>query len=164
MKRSLTQNRRLYQLFGNLNIKKDMKDSLVSQFTNGRTSASSEMEVEECQKLINTLSAIERNQRISRPTVPTNKGVCPLARTDNEQRQQMRTQVIKLMRSIGVIEGKWNSSIHLKTIQTWIKKRMGGLDKNFNNLDIPELTKFITILQTINRRYKEQTEQQAKLN
>ncbi len=68
------------------------------------------------------------------------------------------------MRSIGVIEGKWNTSKHLPMIQTWIKTRMGGLDKNFNNLDIPELTKFITILQTINRRYKERAEQQAKLN
>ncbi len=162
MTRTTTQNRRLYQLLNNLNIKDDMKDSLISQFTNGRTIASSEMEVEECQRLINNLTAIERNQRIHRatPSRPVNNN----NRTDNELRQQMRLQIIKLMRSIGVIEGKWNTSKHLPMIQTWIKTRMGGLDKNFNNLDIPELTKFITILQTINRRYKERAEQQAKLN
>ncbi len=160
--RSNNQNKRIRQLFSQLDIDEDIKSALVHQHTNGRTTKSSKMEVEDYKRLINELSAIERNQRIHRatPSRPVNNN----NRTDNELRQQMRLQIIKLMRSIGVIEGKWNTSKHLPMIQTWIKTRMGGLDKNFNNLDIPELTKFITILQTINRRYKERAEQQAKLN
>lgn len=56
MIRTTTQNKRLHQLLCKLHIDLDTKEQLVKQYTRGRTHRSSEMNMHECQALINRLS------------------------------------------------------------------------------------------------------------
>ena len=148
MKRTLAQNKRLYGLFTELNITGDLKADMVLQFTGDRTERSSEMEYNECNNLICTLED-EINKQF---------------RQSNEQRQRMRRQVFVLMYNIGVIEGDMQNAEKMRIINAWIFQRMGQLDKDLNTLNVAELTKFITILQTVKRRYAERSVAKAQLN
>ena len=148
MKRTIPQNKRLYQLFGELGITGDIKADMVADFTNNRTEKSSEMTIAECNNLIRTLENNMRRQ----------------LRESDGQRQKMRRQIFRLMYDIGVINSEMDNEQKIGIINTWIYHRMGQLDKKLNLLDVIELTKFITILQTVRRRYAERANMKAHLN
>lgn len=61
MLRTPDQNRQLHTLLGKLSIDAEVKQELVYEFTAGRETSSSKMEVKECQALINHLNHIVKH-------------------------------------------------------------------------------------------------------
>lgn len=64
MRRTIAQNARLHSLISKLGIDEETKQSLVGQFTNGRTSSSAEMDVKECEYLIGHLSVLSGKSNV----------------------------------------------------------------------------------------------------
>ena len=147
MLRTTSQNKRLYGLMSKLGINADTKESLVWEFTNGRTGKSSEMEYRECNNLISSLQD-EFNTR---------------NRQKADLMQKQRRNIFKLMYDCGLIDGNMNSEQKVSVINKWIKNKQ-NTDKTLNELSFDELLKLIKQLQAVRRRYNEKTEFKAQYN
>lgn len=65
MKRTATQNRRLYGLLNELGISADIRAGLASDFSGGRTEKTSELTIDECNNLIGSLNAEKQRRKQS---------------------------------------------------------------------------------------------------
>ena len=92
MKRNAQQNVILYTLINKLSIDSETKASLVYQFTNSRTEKSSEMEVIECQNLINHLRIMLNQNAIQTPFKQ---------QLNSEQMDKKRKRLIAKFREMG---------------------------------------------------------------
>jgi hypothetical protein len=147
MKRTITSNKRLYGLFGQLGIDTDTKGDLVNSITKGRTIHSSEMSDEEANRLIDILenNVQSRNRRHA------------------DLLQQMRRDVFKIMYDCGLLNGNMSTIEKMDIINAWIENKM-NLKKDLNALEIDELTKLIKQLQAVRRKYVESKAKQAMFN
>ncbi len=153
MKRTATQNKRLYGIFQKLNIDSETKSDLVSQFTNGRTEKSSEMLYNECQNLIETLEIRYRES----------KSIKAATFQYNSAEQVIRRELFKLMYDVGFIDNGMNTDRKTFIMNGWIRKKM-NLEKTLNDLDITELQRMRTQLLTVRRLYLERAAKVAQLN
>lgn len=147
MKRTASQNARLYGLFTSLSITGELKKDLVFQFTGGRTEKSSEMEYRECQSLIESLEHNLKKQKQSQAEIM----------------QKSRRTVFKLMYDIGLIDSKMNTGQKIGIINRWIEVKT-AFQGNLNNLSYDELQTVITQLNAVRRRYDEKYTKQARYN
>ena len=151
MKRTTSQNRLLYQLFSRLNIDEDNKQMLVLEFTDNRTSRTSEMELIECKQLIQQLEAMIDTSETTKK------------RYADEELQKNRREIFKLMYDCGFISSSDTTDRKLFVINAWIKKKM-NLEKDLNSLTFDELLLFIKQLRTVRRIYIERGKSIIKHN
>ena len=118
MLRNSTQNKQLYLLLNKLGIDNELKQEIVYRLTNGRTIKSSEMNVQECQAMINELNA--------EPT---------MGKAD-----KMRKKIISLFRKMGYLV---NGKVDMVAVEAWVEK-YGYLHKSLNNYKYVELPKLVS--------------------
>lgn len=153
MKRNVDQNKQLYGLWARLNITDPaLRATLVLQFTNDRTSSSSDMLVDECQNLINTL-----RHKVNNPKQT------PQKRQYNGIEQDARRKIFSLFYEVGFICNEDTPQRKVIIINAWVKDKL-NLKKGFNDLTEEELQKMNNQLQAVKRNYKEAETKQAKLN
>lgn len=117
--RTNSQNRRLFGLFSSLGIDDDMRGELVYNYTNGRTTHSSELSYIEAQGLIRNL--------------------------ENQQKEQMRDLSLDTKRK-GVIKAifKWYENQGKQVSMDYVKatacRAAGGVEK-FNNISAGALSR-----------------------
>lgn len=141
MQRTISQNRRLYTLFGKLKVDKETKEDLVSQYTSGRTLSSAEMTIPECQALINNL------QHMANETVKVM--VTPKAPTAQNPSDKMRKKILSICH-----EMNWKEKGHLDwtRINGWLLK-YGYLKKPLNDYKALELPTLITQFEQLLKDY-----------
>ncbi|CAN5309619.1 hypothetical protein BH09BAC1_BH09BAC1_14330 [soil metagenome] len=101
MLRNNEQNRRLHQLIGALRIDAEMKGQLVYEFTNGRTSSSSEMEATECRYLISHLAEKEHQMKLATKEPQKPKPINQNRKEDKEKANKMRRKVFAFCHQLG---------------------------------------------------------------
>lgn len=147
MKRTLTQNRYLHKLIGDLNLSIDVKKELVFQYSGNRTESSSELTYEECNDLIEQLEkqlkTKNRQQRI--------------------YMQDQRRNVFKLMYDIALIDGAMTTENKLKVINAWISNKL-NINKSLSQLNKNEVDKLVRQLRTVRRIYDERAKKVVGLN
>lgn len=121
MKRTVSQNKLLYKLLSDTGTLA-YKEELVIQFTNGRTTKSSEMTVEECTALIKRLLEFSQHKK---------KAI---------KLDKLRKTVISLYRTIGYNK---DGKADMKRIYTDVKNYWG---KDLNEYTEQELIKIISVL------------------
>lgn len=150
MKRTISSNKRLYALITELGIDAETKETMIYNYTNGRTVHTSELTESEARQLIEKLEASIAKKK-------------PQNRVQDELCQKLRRNVFKLMYDIGLISGNMDGNEKLAYINTWIKNKL-KLDKDLNTLSLDELTTFIRQLQAIRRNYIQKTARQVQYN
>lgn len=131
MIRTLEQNAVLHKLLGELGIEPELKSELVFQYTNGRTERSSQMNVEECQALINHLNHIKKE-----------------VRPDKEDK--MRKKILSICH-----EMNWKTpqgKIDWDRLNNWMLK-YGYLKKRLNEYSFTELPTLVTQFESLLRTY-----------
>lgn len=126
--RNPQQNRRLHQLLQQLGIDEEQKLDMVSSYTNGRTTSSSQMYWHECQNLINFLNA----QASGKADVADRK----------------RKRVISQMRQAGYVTATGKAD--MRAIEAWVLKTF---KKPFNSLSTGELSKVIVASENVKKHY-----------
>lgn len=124
MIRNLSQNKRLHGLLGKLSISKEVKEELVFQFTSERTTHTKDMNIPECQALINFLSVQvgEANKKIQTPD------------------DKMRKKILSLCYEMHwTVKGK----LDWERINNWMLK-YGYLHKPINEYKVNELPKLVS--------------------
>ncbi len=91
MKRTLSQNKRLFQLLNKLNIDECTRYDMVFNATGGRTTSSAELTVNECSALIKALENV-----LYKDETP--------AKRNRRLEQKARRTIFKLMYDCGFIE------------------------------------------------------------
>lgn len=147
MKRTTTQNKRLYQLLNRLGINKDSQEDMVYSFTNGRTTKSSEMTYIECNSMIKELEFQAEGMQ----------------KREGKFKQQLRRNIFKLMYDTGLINNSMDSEGKMEMINAWAKNKL-HFTKELNYLSIDELNRFVRQLQAVRRNYVEQAEKAAMWN
>lgn len=121
MKRTLSQNRKLYKLI-NLAGVATLKDELVMQYTNGRTKHSNEMTIDECTQLIKKLEKLCAQKK------------------ESIKCDKLRKTIISLYRTIGYNkDGKADMDRIYQDVKNYWKK-------DLNEFNQEELIKIISIL------------------
>jgi len=121
MKRTLSQNKKLYKLL-HITGMASLKNELILQYTHGRTEHSSEMTIDECTQLIKKLEELYEQKK------------------ESIQCDKLRKTIISLYRTIGYnIEGKAD----MIRIQEDVKNYWG---KYLNDYNKEELIKIISVL------------------
>lgn len=131
--RNNKQNAALNGLVGELNIDSEQKEELVYQYTNGRTTSSSKMLIDECQMLINHLNSIKR-------------GMTPKPDKWKETPENvMRRKILAICHEL-----QWtkDGKVDLKRLDEWLKKT-GVHHKKLNDLTLQELPAQITQLEQV---------------
>lgn len=152
MKRTISTNKRLYGLIGQLSIDQDTKEEMILSMSNGRTMHSSELTESEAKQLIEKL---ENSDPVKHEKT--------ISRINGELEQKFRRNIFKLMYDIGLINASMENGEKLEYINTWIKNKM-KLDKDLNSLTFDELTTLIKQLQAVRRNYMERSTKQAMYN
>lgn len=129
MYRNQSQNKRLHQLIGELNIDNEQKEELVYQYTNGREKSSAKMLMNECQSLINYLDLIKKGNT---PKQQESKEITPA--------QRMRRKILSICHEMG---WKQNGAIDWDRLNGWLSKS-GYLKKDLNDYTEAELPKLVT--------------------
>lgn len=145
MKRTLQQNKVIYGLFSQLKIADDIKEVLVSSYTNGRTSKTSEMTEKEARQMIADLK------------VEVRKNKNQVSGTE----QKLRREVFKLFYDLQWISGDMATSEKLTVINNWIIQRTKFGKNDLNQLLVSELEVVIKQLRAVRRR-TEQKNQEKK--
>lgn len=130
MKRTSSQNAQLHALVAKLGIDPELKSELVTRFTNGREQSSAQMEVMECQRLINHLNSLGKSQQQLKGV---DKGYDPANR--------MRRKVLSICHEIG-----WelpNGEIDWLRLNEYLNK-YGYLHKPLNDYAYAELPTLVT--------------------
>lgn len=154
MYRTLSQNKRLYQLFNQLGISGEIKADMVAEFTSHRTEKSSKMTINECNNLIRTLDDERNKNRVQRQQ----------SRTFNDASNRLRRTIFSLMYDIGFIVSEETAKRKKYVIDSYIKKKTKTGKADINELTFEELNKVIRQLQATKRIYKEAEIKQSKLN
>lgn len=119
-------------MFGRLAIcNDDLKEELVMRFTNGRTPRSSEMDVRECQALINYLQAL-------------------VNKTFNDPADRMRKKILSICHEMG-----WelpNGKIDWDRLNGYLTK-YGYLHKELNDYTNDELPTLVTQFENLLKSY-----------
>ncbi|MCO5229574.1 MAG: hypothetical protein M9958_00320 [Chitinophagales bacterium] len=100
MIRSKSQNARFYSLIQSLNMDADTKNDLVYQYTNGRTTKSSEMTTIEMDYLIGYLNNIIKSQKSRVKTIYSNNSALSSAVRDQRKEDKLRKKIISLFREM----------------------------------------------------------------
>lgn len=133
MYRNNKQNAALHSLIGELNIDTEQKEELVYQYTNGRTTSSSKMLIDECQSLINHLNAIK-------------KGMTPRPDKWKENIENvMRRKILAICHELQWTKG---GKVDLPRLDDWLIKS-GMYHKKLNDLTAKELPSQITQLEKV---------------
>jgi hypothetical protein len=144
MKRTLHQNKQLHAIAGKLNIQKDVMEDLVYQFTNERETSTKEMDMMECQALINHLRVMT-GQRVE--VVPT-----PAPRRENSPENRMRKKVISLCYDLHMtLPG---GKIDMARVNALCVEK-GPAKKPLNACTKQELQVLITVVEKIVKSYLE---------
>ncbi len=146
MKRTNSQNRRLYGLFGRLGIDEDTRKAMVLNVTRGRTEHTSEMTVDEAKTLIEILSAELRRAK----------------KTQYEEANRLRRKVFKLFYELGWIDSAMTNEEKRAIISNWIIQRTKTGKKDLNQLKTDELNAVIRQLRAIKRNYEEKKRQREQ--
>lgn len=131
--RNNKQNAALHGLVGELNIDSEQKEELVYQYTNGRTTSSSKMLIDECQMLINYLNSIKR-------------GMTP--KPDAWKEDPANVMRRKLLAICHELHWTVNGKVDLVRLDDWLKKS-GLHHKKLKDLTIEELPAQITQLEQV---------------
>lgn len=125
--RNPKQNSIFHMLITELGIDAEAKAEMVYDYTDGRTSSSSEMSEHEMQILINFLKVQKH--------------------TDTNIADRKRKRVISQMIQAGYVN---NGKADMKAIESWGLK---VFKKPFNSLSIKELSKVITAAENVKKHY-----------
>lgn len=145
MKRTLEQNKVIYSLFSQLQISGDIKEVLVSSYTNGRTSKTSEMTEKEAEQMIADLK------------IEVSKNKKQISGTE----QKLRREVFKLFYDLGWISVDMTTPEKLAVINNWIIQRTKFGKNDLNQLLVRELELLIKQIRAVRRR-TEQKNQEKK--
>jgi len=138
MKRTLLQNSILHSLISQLGIDADTKSDLVDNYTNGRTTKSSEMTADECQRMIDDLSFQQRNDKA----------------IQNEEKQKLRRTVFTIFFELNWINADMNSTDKTAVINEWLNRKT-TFEADLNKLSVDNLNILIAQLRAIKRRTEE---------
>lgn len=131
--RNNKQNAALHALVSELNIDSEQKEELVYQYTNGRTTSSSKMLINECQSLINHLNSIKR-------------GMTP--KPDNWKESPENVMRRKILAICHELQWTKDGKVDLQRLDEWLKKS-GVFHKKLNDLSLQELPAQITQLEQV---------------
>ena len=146
MKRTQSQNKRLYGLFGRLGIDEDTRKMMVANFTNGRTEHTSDMSVDEANALISALNDELRNQK----------------KQQYEESNRLRRKIFKLFYELGWIAAEMKNKEKRLVIANWIIQRTKTGKNDINQLTVDELNSVIRQLKAIKRNYEEHNYEERK--
>ncbi len=137
MKRTLAHNNQLHALLGSLRISKDQKMELVNAFSNNRTQSSSELNDDECIKLINHLNGMKLH--MNTPQVRVNSYA-------DDPADKLRKKCLSVVHDLGweTVSGK----IDWERLNFWLEK-FGYLHKKLNDYTYEELPRLITQLENV---------------
>lgn len=93
MLRTAIQNKQLHAILGKLNLEQEVKQQLVFNHTQGRTTSTKEMQINECQALINYLNHLQKN------IVEVKEVPAPVKLITPEQK--MRRKVLSICHEMG---------------------------------------------------------------
>lgn len=134
MKRTVQQNKQLHTLLSKLKIDMDTKALLVFQYTDERTKNSSEMDIYECQNLINHLRRMLNQGYVQ---IPSNN--C----SDDEQHlDRKRKRLIARFREMGY--NTVDNRADMQRINDTVKKHW---HKGLNQFNEAELSKIIAVVE-----------------
>jgi hypothetical protein len=134
--RTAGQNRHLYWMFGQLNIKsQDAIADIVWHFTEGRTSKTSELQFIECRELIKYLSSGLKEKR-RRPTKAERIDAMPNDAPDRATLDRKRKGVLRAIFRWGELQGYRYTMEYVKGIAC----KAAGKDR-FNDISPAELTR-----------------------
>ncbi len=140
--RTLTQNSRLHALLNELGVDSETKREMVFNYTNGRTTSTKELTIDECNELINSLEKVLFKSQKQPP------------RERADAHQKARRKIFILMYDCGFIDSRMTTKQKIAIINRWIaNKTKFGCE--FNSLTLEELSKFATQLQAVKRNYNE---------
>lgn len=131
MIRTMQQNKALYSLISRLRIDDETKQSLVMQFTKGRTTHSSEMFQHECDQLIEALQAKLPQPKPRRAFVPKNEL--------EAKKERQRKRIISHLKEAGYMLPDGRADMH--AINLWVKKQK--FKKTLNQHTSEELSQLI---------------------
>lgn len=132
MLRTINQNRQLHALVNKLGINKETKEELVYEYTKGRSSSSADLNLDECQALINNLNHMARNSVQVKPT--------PKPKLEKSAENKMRRKILSICHEMRWKEG---NNLDWKRINGWLLK-YGYLHKPLNDYTAKELPTLIT--------------------
>ncbi|MEN9447133.1 MAG: hypothetical protein RJA25_423 [Bacteroidota bacterium] len=134
MIRTIPQNKQLHTLLSKLKIDSNIKGLLVYQYTNERTANSSEMDVYECQNLINHLRSMLNQGYVQIPNSDYSK--------DEQHLDKKRKRLIAKFREMGY-STEDNRADMQRISETVFKYWRKGL----NQLNEAELSKIIAVVE-----------------
>ncbi len=146
MKRTQSQNKRLYGLFGRLGIDEDTKRAMVSAITRGRTEHTSELTVEEANELISALTDELRRAK----------------KQQYEESNRLRRKVFQYFYELGWIDVEMSNTQKRNIIANWIIQRTKTGKNDINQLTTDELNTVIRQLKAIKRNYEERQKEEKK--
>lgn len=133
MIRTSKQNSILHALLSKIHIDKDTKALLVYQYTNSRTEKSAEMDMHECQNLINHLRIILQQKPMQ---VPVKQHL------NNDQMDKQRKRLIAKFREMG-----YNTDDNRADMQRINETLVKHWHKTINEFDKLELQKVIAVIE-----------------
>lgn len=133
MQRTSQQNKILHTLLSQLKIDKETKSILVHQFTRERTTYSNEMDMYECQNLINHLRTMLHQKPMQVPTKD---------HLHDEQMDKQRKRLIAKFREMG-----YNTADNRADMQRINETLTKHWHKTINEFDKPELQKVIAVIE-----------------
>lgn len=121
--RNPAQNRQLHMLINRLGIDDYTKMDMVSRYTQGRTTSSSQMYWHECQNLIGFLKAQDKRSSASNPA------------------NTMRRKILYYFHQMG-----WeleNGQVNMSDVESWMRSK-SYLNKSINSYTAAELPKLVS--------------------
>ena len=134
MIRTIPQNNQLHTLLSKLKIDSNIKGLLVYQYTNERTANSSEMDVYECQNLINHLRSMLNQGYVQIPNSDYSK--------DEQHLDKKRKKLIAKFREMG-----YNTEDNRADMQRISETVFKHWHKGLNQLNEAELSKIIAVVE-----------------
>jgi hypothetical protein len=134
MIRTIPQNKQLHTLLSKLKIDSNIKGLLVYQYTNERTANSSEMDVYECQNLINHLRSMLNQGYVQIPNSDYSK--------DEQHLDKKRKRLIAKFREMG-----YNTEDNRADMQRISETVFKHWHKGLNQLNEAELSKIIAVVE-----------------
>lgn len=133
MERNADQNRQLHAIIGKLGLSKEVKEDLVYEYTGGRSSSSKDMDMQECQALINYLNVLARG-----------------ADQHTDRANRMRRKIIAICHEMG-----WKletGAINMKKVNDFCIQH-STLKKDLNSHTVQELPKLVTQFEQLLKKF-----------
>jgi hypothetical protein len=128
MIRTIQQNKILHTLLSRLHIDAETKAILVQQYTDGRTTNSSEMEMYECQSLINHLRHMLNQNPVQIPVEQ---------QLNTEQMDRQRKRLIAKFREMGYNTA--DNRADMPRINETLKKHWHKTINEFTETELPKI-------------------------